>query len=133
MGQAAGLLFSKIGMAGGFSPISANLIRVTAAAAAMLMVKAFSGALRSEIGKMKDRRALLDIVSGAAAGPVLGVVLSLYAITHAHMGVAATLMSLAPVILLLHTHFILKEKITFMAVGGTLLALVGTALLFIVG
>jgi drug/metabolite transporter (DMT)-like permease len=80
---------------------------------------------------MKDRAALLEITAGALTGPVLGVSLSLVAIAHAHIGVASTLMSLTPVILLPVSYFLFKEKITSRAILGTLVALLGVILLFL--
>ena len=80
---------------------------------------------------MKDRKALLEIGAGALTGPVLGVTLSLVAIAHTHIGVASTLMSLTPVILLPVSYFLFKEKITSRAIVGTLVALLGVVLLFL--
>jgi drug/metabolite transporter (DMT)-like permease len=65
-------------------------------------------------------------------GPALGVVLSLVAIANAHIGVASTLMSLTPVFLLPVAHFLFREKITSRAVMGTLIALLGVVLLFLI-
>ena len=130
MGQSVGLLFSKFGLAGNFPPISANLIRVTAGVAALLLYFGALGRLRSTLGALQDGRATAFIGLGAVTGPVLGVVLSLVAITKAPMGVAATLMSLSPIILLPVSHFFFKEKVGGHAILGTLLALAGAAALF---
>ncbi len=132
LGQSVGLVFSKFGLVGGFPPISANLIRVTAGVLALLLYFGLRGSLRSTLGTLRDGRATAFIGLGAVTGPVLGVVLSLIAITKASMGVAATLMSLSPVILLPVSHFVFKEKIGGHAILGTLLALAGAAALFFV-
>jgi drug/metabolite transporter (DMT)-like permease len=129
-GQAVGALLSKLGMAGGFSAISGNLIRVTTATLTLGLVHLARGRMKEEIGRMRDRRALAEIGAGALLGPVVGVCLSLYAISRTYLGVASTLMALSPVILLPASHFLFGEKITLRAVSGTLLALLGTALLF---
>ena len=130
VGQAVGLLFSRLGLEGGYSAVSANHVRVTAAAAALLVIGLFKGDILTHITKMRNKIALLEIGSGALTGPVLGVILSLEAIAHTHIGVAATLMSLSPVLLLPASHFLFKEKITARAIIGTIIALVGAALLF---
>jgi drug/metabolite transporter (DMT)-like permease len=127
-----GLVFSLFGLRGDFSPISANLIRVTAGLVALLLYFGLSGRLRGTLSTLRDGRATAFIGLGAITGPVLGVVLSLIAITRASMGVAATLMSLSPVILLPVSHFAFKEKVGGHAILGTLLALVGAAALFFV-
>jgi drug/metabolite transporter (DMT)-like permease len=132
LGQSVGLVFSMKGLAGGFPPISANLIRVSAGLAALLLYFGATGRLRGTLGGLRDRRATAFIGLGAATGPVLGVVLSLVAIAKAPMGVAATLMSLSPVILLPVAHFVFKEKVGGHAILGTLLALAGAAALFFV-
>lgn len=132
LGQSVGLVFSKFGLAGDFPPISANLIRVTAGLAALLLYFGATGRLRGTLGAMRDGRATAFIGLGAVTGPVLGVVLSLIAIAKAPMGVAATLMSLSPVILLPVAHFVFKEKVGGHAILGTLLALAGAAALFFV-
>lgn len=132
LGQSVGLLFSMKGLAGSFPPISANLIRVTAGLGALLLYLGGTGRLRDSLGGLRDGRATAFIGLGAATGPVLGVVLSLVAIARAPMGVAATLMSLSPVILLPVSHFGFKEKVGWHAILGTLLALAGAAALFFV-
>lgn len=132
LGQSVGLLFSKFGLAGDFPPIAANLIRVSAGAGALLLYFTATGRLRGTLGGLRDGRATAFIGLGAVTGPVLGVVLSLVAIAKAPMGVAATLMSLTPVILLPVSHFVFKEKVGVHAVLGTLLALAGAAALFFV-
>ena len=130
LGQSIGLVFSKFGLAGDFPPISANLIRVTAGVLALLLYFGVTGRLRGTLGALRDGRATAFIGLGAVTGPVLGVVLSLIAISKASMGVAATLMSLSPVILLPVSHFVFKEKVGGHAILGTLLALAGAAALF---
>ena len=132
LGQAVGLLFSLYGLAGGYSPFSANLVRVSAGLAALLIYFGLRRRIPSTLAGLKDRRASGLILLGAATGPVLGVILSLVAIAKAPMGVAATLMSLSPVLLLPVAHFGFKEKVGVHAILGTALALAGAAALFIV-
>jgi drug/metabolite transporter (DMT)-like permease len=131
-GQALGLLFSKLGLAGGYSAISATLVRVGAAGLILVVVSLFQGKLHVHLARMKDKKALLEITAGSLTGPVLGVVLSLVAIAHTHIGVASTLMSLTPVLLLPVSYFVFKEKITSRAIIGTMIALLGVVLLFLV-
>jgi drug/metabolite transporter (DMT)-like permease len=129
-GQAGGLLFSKMGMAGDYSAVSASLVRISASAlilGAMFLVR---GLMPSELKKMKDKKAFLEILSGSLVGPVLGIVLSLVAIAHTHIGVASTLMSMAPIILIPVSKIFFKEKITVQAITGTLVATAGAAMLF---
>lgn len=131
-GQALGLLFSRIGLAGDYPAISATLVRVSVAGLLLVLFNLFRGTLRGHLGRMKDGKALLQITAGSLTGPVLGVSLSLVAIAHAHIGVASTLMSLTPVLLLPVSHFLFKEKISSRAIVGTLIALLGVVLLFLI-
>lgn len=132
LGQSVGLLFSLYGLSGGFSPISANLVRVSAGLLALLAYMAVQRRLGPSLEGLRDRPAAGLIALGAATGPVLGVIFSLVAIARAPMGVAATLMSLAPVFLLPVAHWGFKEKVGVHAILGTVLALAGAAALFFV-
>lgn len=132
VGQAVGFIFSKLGMAGGLSPISANVIRVSAG----FVTLAAWQLLRREIGpnvrRLSDRKALGLITLGAFFGPVTGVMLSLFAIKYAsNLGIASTLMSLSPVILLPVSVIVEKEKVGLWAVVGTLVSIGGAAALFL--
>ena len=131
VGQAVGLLLSRLGLEGGYSAISANHVRVSTAALALLVLSLLQGKTRTHVAKMKDKKALLEITAGSLTGPVLGVILSLEAIAHTHIGVASTLMSLTPVLLLPVSYLLFKEKITARAIIGTMIALLGVILLFL--
>jgi drug/metabolite transporter (DMT)-like permease len=132
LGQAVGFLFSKFGMAGGLSPVSANLVRVAAGALALGGWQVVRGELFPNIRKLKDTQAATLIGLGALFGPVIGVVLSLVAINHArYMGVASTIMSLSPVILLPYSVFIERERVGAKAVAGTVISILGGAGLFL--
>jgi len=132
MGQAVGFLFSKFGMTGGFHPISANLIRVSAGALALGAWQLIRGQPPINARKLKDTRAVWLITLGALFGPVIGVVLSLYAINHArYLGVVSTIMSLSPVILLPYSVFVEKERVGALAVAGTVISIGGAAALFL--
>lgn len=130
--QAVGFLWSKVGMAHGVGPIPANLIRVSAGVLALTGWLALRGQFLEPILRLKDRRAFAYITLGGLTGPVLGVVLSLVAVAKArHLGVASTLMSLSPVILLPISALAFKERISRRAILGTAVTLAGAAGLFL--
>jgi drug/metabolite transporter (DMT)-like permease len=56
---------------------------------------------------------------------------SLIAVQNAPVGIASTLTSLTPIMLIPLSRIVFKEAITWRAVGGTLLAVAGTAILFL--
>jgi len=79
----------------------------------------------------RNRKAAFSMIGGAIAGPFVGVTLSMVALANAQIGIASTLMALPPVLLLAFSYFVLKEKVTPMAVVGTALAIGGVACLFL--
>jgi drug/metabolite transporter (DMT)-like permease len=132
LGQAVGLVLSKQGMAGEFSPFQANAIRMLAAAIFIwvgAVIQKQAGGTITEVRKQPQILWLLAL--GALIGPVLGVSTSLLAVQHAEVGVASTLMALPPVIVLPISYFFFKEKVSWQAIAGTLLAIAGVAVLFL--
>jgi drug/metabolite transporter (DMT)-like permease len=132
VGQAVGFILSKFGMAGGFSPVSANLIRVAAGAVALWGWQALRRELAPNLRRLRDARSAALIGAGTLCGPVAGVVLSLYAINHArYLGVASTIMSLSPVLLLPYSVVVEKERVGLLAVAGTVVAIAGAGAMFL--
>ena len=132
LGQAVGLILSKQGMAGDFSPFQANAIRMLAAALFVWVWAAYKGQAGGTLKELGGKPKTIGLLAlGAFIGPVLGVSASLLAIQHAEIGVASTLMALTPVILLPISHFVFKEKIGWQAILGTLFAISGVAILFL--
>ncbi|MEN8172901.1 MAG: DMT family transporter [Chloroflexota bacterium] len=133
VGQAAGLILAKNGLSGDFSPISANVIRMLAAVVVMWGMTFFQGQVSDTIKKIRaNPRGLSYILVASFFGPFIGVSLSLLAVQHAEIGVASTLMALPPVFLLPISYLVFKERFGWRAVLGTLLAVGGVGLLFLV-
>lgn len=132
LGQAGGLVASKLGLQGDFSPLSGNLIRLITATLVIWLLTLFRGQVRANFESLKlHPHALRTIIGGAIAGPFLGVWLSLISIQKAPLGIASTLMSLAPIILLPVGRLLFAERIAIRAIGGTVIAIIGTAMLFL--
>ena len=131
LGQAVGLLLAKKGLDGGFSAISGNLIRVAAAVVLLLVYTWVKGDMFFHVRRLSGRRVQWQIAVASFLGPVLGVVLSLVAISETEIGIASTLMSLSPLFLIPLSRLVFKERITIRAVVGTLVALVGSSLFFL--
>ena len=133
LGQAVGLVLSKQGMFGDFSPFQANAIRMLAAVIFIWGWTVLDGKVGTTLAALRERPQVLRLIAlGALVGPLLGVSASLLAVQHAEVGVASTLMALPPVIILPISYFALKEKIGWQAILGTLLAIAGVAVLFLV-
>jgi len=132
LGQAVGLVLSKQGMFGDFSPFQANVIRMLAAAIFIWLWTAFGGKAGATLRALRENPRVIRLLAlGALVGPVLGVSSSLLAVQHAEIGVASTIMALPPVILLPVSYFAFKEKIGWQAMAGTVLAIAGVAVLFV--
>jgi len=130
LANAFGLLCSLYGLEGGFHPLSATTVRVLGGACVsglwlLLRREFFSGLLG-----FRDTKAAFLVVVATLSGTIGGVTLSLVAIAHAPLGVAATIMGLSPVFLLPLSALVFKEKISARAILGTLLSLLGVAGLF---
>ncbi len=133
LGQAVGLVLSKQGMAGGFDPFRANIIRILAATMlTWLLTFATSQAIPTLMAVRKNPKVIYLLALGAFVGPLLGVSASLLAVQLADIGVASTLMALSPVVVMPISHFVFKEKIGWQAIVGTLLAFAGVGILFLV-
>ena len=131
MGQALGLIASKKGMGGDFTPLSANLIRMIVAAVVMWSYTLLSGKGGKTLRVLSDSKASLALLGGAIVGPFLGVWLSLIAINLTRVGIASTLMALSPILVLLPSVWIFKERVGLQAVVGTLIAMGGVAMIFL--
>lgn len=129
LGQALGQLAAIRGMAGGVPAVGANVLRLAAGTAGILLWLALRGGLRGMSRPWGDGKALAQIGLGTLVGPIGGVLLALYAMTHAPLAVAATLMYLVPVFLLPLGRVFFREPITPRAILGTLLTVGGAALL----
>jgi drug/metabolite transporter (DMT)-like permease len=133
LGQAIGLVLSKQGMFGDFSPFQANAIRMVVAVIFIWVWALMDGKVNATFTVLREKPRVLPLLAlGAVMGPLLGVSASLLAVQHAEVGVASTLMALPPVIILPISYFVFKEKVSWQALLGTILAIAGVAVLFLV-
>ena len=131
LGQAGGSLLSKIGLAGGLPPISGNAIRLTAAVMMIWLWAILRGQLVKTYQTVRqNRRAMTYIVIATIAGPTIGVWLALTSVQLAPLGVVTTLQSLPPIFLIPIGYFVFKERVSRRAILGTVVALIGSVLLF---
>ena len=137
VGQGLGLVISKYGMlvAGseGAQPVntlSATLIRMIVASGVVWLLVLVSGRLPRVIAARHDLAALKRTFAGAVTGPFVGVWLSMVAVTYAIAGVAATLMSLMPVMVIPVLWLLYHQKTSARGIAGAAVAVVGVAILF---
>jgi drug/metabolite transporter (DMT)-like permease len=136
-GQGLGLVISKYGMlvAGGegsgpLNTLSATLIRMIVASVFVWMLVTLSGRLPRVLKARHDGRAIRQTFAGAVTGPFAGVWLSMVAVTYAMAGVAATLMSLMPVLVIPVLWFLYRQKTSLRGIAGAAIAVIGVAILF---
>ncbi len=133
IGQATGFVLAKNGIYGDFSPVSANLIRMVAALLLLWAITFAQGQAKSTISTFfSSPKGMLATTGASFVGPFLGVSLSLFALQRIEVGVASTLTSLPPILLLPISYFIFKERFGWGAVAGTFVAMAGVAALFLV-
>jgi drug/metabolite transporter (DMT)-like permease len=130
LGQATGLVLSKLGM-GGYDAFAATQIRVIAGIAGFAVIFSCIGWWPRVGTALRNRKAMAQTGVGAVFGPFLGVSLSLLAVKYTEAGVAATIMALVPVLIIPPAVLILKERVSGQAVLGSVIAVAGSALLFL--
>ena len=133
IGQGSGLVVAKMAFSeGSVNGFVATAIRITAALLVLLPAAVLSGRFREPVRTFRnDRKAFLFTSIGAVFGPVFGVAGSLIAIQHTNVGIAATLMATTPILMLPLVHIAHKERLTWRAFAGALIAVGGVAILFL--
>jgi drug/metabolite transporter (DMT)-like permease len=132
LGQAGATVLSRLGLAGGIEPLSASLIRLAVASVVIWILALLGRQIGGTIATLQAKpRAGLRLVGGTVAGPVVGVWLSLIAVQRTSVGIASTLTSLTPIFLIPISYVVFNERVTRQAIIGTLIAFVGTVLLFL--
>lgn len=132
LGQAVGLIFAKKGLVPEMNPLFATLIRMFSAAIILWPLTLLMGRVKTPRELFsQDRTALKLVLAGVVFGPFLGVTLSLISVKYTDTGVAATLMSIVPVLMIPLVIILEKEKPTWRAVLGAVIAVAGVALIFL--
>lgn len=132
-GQGIGLVLSKKGMYLGESvamnPVSAALIRMIIATV-FVWVAALSFKKLPELQRTaRDRQGLKFVSAGALIGPFIGMTLSLLAVAYTEAGIAQTLLSLEPLIIIPLMWRIYGERTNRRGIIGAVIAVIGVAIL----
>jgi len=131
LGQAGGLILGRIGAGLDLDPFVATQIRALAGVAGFAIVFSVIRRWRQVSRGVRNGPAMIRLSFGALFGPFLGVSLGLYAAQHTSAGIASTIMALVPVLIIIPSVIIFKERITPREVLGALIAVSGVALLFL--
>lgn len=132
LGQATGLVLAKhamLNLGTTVAPMKASLIRMLTALVIIWIISAFRGQIKQTMPAMKNPKAMLNVLGGAFFGPFLGVWLSLVAVTYIATGVAATLNSMTPIMIIPIVKYIYNENVSLRALVGAIAAIFGIALM----
>ncbi|MEI7491532.1 MAG: DMT family transporter [Bacteroidota bacterium] len=130
LGQAVGLVLSKVGMQG-YDTFASTQIRVMAGTAGFAIIYALIGKWKDVLRGTTRARPMAILSIGAFFGPFLGVSFSLIAIKYADTGIASTIMAIVPVLIIPPSMILYKEKISLKEVAGAILAVGGVAIFFL--
>ncbi|MBZ0263762.1 DMT family transporter [bacterium] len=131
VGQAIGLILARKGMSPDLPTLSVTLIRMLAATGAFWIVLLFRGQIGMTLAKLKLPSLSQKMFAGSFIGPFLGVFFSMVAITWAPVGIASTLMSLSPIIMIPLASRYFADRAGLRGVSGAILAVIGSAILIL--
>ncbi len=133
LGQAGGLVLAKFAFeAGNINGFVATFVRLFSAVIIIFPVAVLFRRYKNPVKVYsKDIKALWATLVGTILGPVLGITGSLIAIANAQIGIASTLMSTMPIIMLPIIRYYYKEKLSWRAIIGALIAVIGVTILFL--
>jgi len=131
LGQAAGYIIGKYGMSD-YDAFASTQIRLLAGIFGFIIIFTIRGHWPNLIQSLKKKKGLLATTIGSFFGPFIGISLSLYAVQHVNPGVASTLISITPIILIPYVLFVKKEKVLVRELLGSLVTISGVAIMFII-
>ncbi|HPG72967.1 MAG TPA: DMT family transporter [Bacteroidales bacterium] len=129
-GQAMGLVLSKYGMET-YDVVSSTQIRVIAGTGGFMLIFALTNRWRKLNLAFSDKRAIGFLSLGAVFGPFLGVTASLIAVKYTGTGIASSIMSIVPVLIIPPAIVLLKERVRPMEIMGAGVAITGVVLFFL--
>ncbi len=133
VGQGVGLIFAKLAFnEGPIHGFVAATVRIGLSLVVLLPLMLALGRFAHPVRTfLRDRRAFWFTAVGSVLGPFLGISLSLLAVAHTKVGIAATLMATVPIIMLPLVYFLYKEHLSWRAMAGAGIAVAGVAILFL--
>jgi drug/metabolite transporter (DMT)-like permease len=134
-GQGGGLVLAKKGIElypMTLDPLSATLMRMILGASALWVVLLIVGRGSELRRAFQNRKGISETAAAAILGPFLGVTLSMVAVTYTQTGVAQTLLSLMPVMIIPMVWLLYKQKTSWRGILGALTAVIGVAIIFLI-
>lgn len=114
-------------------PFASTMIRaVTGLLGFTIALFVFSQNGKSRLqAAISNRKGMYCALGAAIFGPFVGVSLSLMATLYTHAGIAQTIMSLTPVLIILPSWLLFRQKVTVWEVVGACICVFGVSLFFI--
>jgi len=135
MGQGIGLALSKKGIDLNpgitLNPLSATLMRLLLGALFIWSLALVSGRLPRVFAASRDGATMKNTAIASVLGPYLGITLSMVAVTFTETGVAQTLLSLMPVMIIPVVWISHHQKTSRRSILGALIAVVGVTIIFL--
>ena len=133
IGQAGGLVLAKQAFSeSDIHPILASGVRLLSAFIFLVPIGYMTKRYHFGIKPYKAHiKWLVNPFMGSLLGPYFGMTLSMVAIAYTKVGIASTIMSITPILMLPISHFAFKEKLTWKPIIGTVVAVFGIGVLFL--
>ena len=130
LGQALGLVVSKFGMKD-YDPFAATQIRIIAGFFGFAILITIIRRWKGVIDGLSHKKGMISAGIGSFFGPFLGVSFSLLAVKYTQTGIASTIMSIVPILIIPPAIFLFKQKVTTLEIIGALISVTGVTLFFI--
>jgi len=135
IGQGVGLVLAKKGIylnpAVTLNPISATLMRLCLGALFIWAVALVTRKLPDLIKAAGNREGMRSTVAASFVGPYLGITLSMVAVTFTEAGIAQTLLSLMPVMIIPVVWVVYGQRTNLRGIIGAVVAVLGVAIIFL--
>jgi drug/metabolite transporter (DMT)-like permease len=133
LGQAGGLVLAKFAFViGPMNGFIATFIRAFAATLVLIPLNYFTRRFTRPAAVFSNNpKALSFTLLGAFLGPYLGVTFSLIAISLTDVAIAATIMSIVPILMLPTVWILFRERLSWRAIVGACIAVAGVGILFL--
>lgn len=129
-GQAGGLVLSKYGMQD-YNAFAASHIRIIVAVAGYAIIILGLGKTSLVRNALRDSRGMRFIGLGSFFGPFLGISFSLLSVKYTSTGIAATIMSIVPILIIPPSIIFFKQKFTWLEIFGAVISVGGVAMMFL--
>lgn len=130
VGQGVGLVLSKKGM-GEYDAFAASHIRVITGMIGFAILILIARKYGKVWTALQHKSAMKRVALGSFFGPFLGVSFSLLAIQHTQAGIAATIMSIVPVLIIPPAILFFHEKVNWKESIGAIITVGGVAIFFL--